>query len=210
MTTNPYFTGGDYQSSGEQNLMETLIIEQIKIAGHTMIYLPRTLMKEDMILGEDTISKFSNSNGIEMYLDNYDAWQGQGDMIAKFGLQIQDNATFTVSKKRFREVFPEMHRPREGDLIYFPRTKALMEITFVEHENPFFQLGKLFVYKITAELYQYSHETFDTGNIDIDRINEMYENDDSVENDAQADNEYLQEEGQGINSFDPDDPFKDW
>jgi hypothetical protein len=109
-----------------------------------------------------------------MYIDSVSGFEGQGDIATKFGIEIRDNVLLTVSRKRFvQEVqtrFPDITRPKEGDLIFFPLARALFEINFVEHENPFYQLGKLYSYRLTCELYNYNQESFTTGNTDVDAI----------------------------------------
>lgn len=169
MSKNPYF---NHQQS-EKSLVEDLTIESIKIHGYDMVYIPRTLVGEDNIFGEDAISKFTDGNVIEMYIDNIDGFQGEGDFLSKFGLEIRDSVDLIVSKKRFNEALrykSDIIRPREGDLIYFPLSKGLFEIKFVEHENPFYQLGSLYTYKLSCELFTYSQETLDTGYSDVDTV----------------------------------------
>ena len=169
MSKNPYF---NHQQS-EKGLLEDLTIESIKIHGYDMVYIPRTLVGEDTIFGEDAISKFTDGNVIEMYIANVDGFQGEGDFLSKFGLEIRDSVDLIVSKKRFNEALrykSDIIRPREGDLIYFPFSKGLFEIKFVEHENPFYQLGSLYTYKLSCELFTYSQEALDTGYSDVDVV----------------------------------------
>ena len=173
MPTNPYFNTANRTS--EQNLVEDLIVEAIQIYGHDVVYLPRTLMNEDVLYGEDPISKFSSHYNIEVYVKNVDGFEGQGDFLSKFGLQIQDQATFVVSKARFERILdPVRERPTEGDLIYFPLTERLYEIVFVEHEPVFYQTGKLHSYEFNVEKFSYSHEDFETGDPDIDQVENDY------------------------------------
>ena len=168
MPTNPYFK--DY--SGEQDVTEDLTIEIIKTMGREMYYVPRNMVEFDKIFGEGTQVSYKDSVPLEMYIDSVSGFQGQGDIASKFGIEIKDNVFLTLSKKRFiQEVqtrFPEITRPREGDLIYFPLSKSMFEINFVEHENPFYQLGKLYSYRLTCELFTYDQETVSTGTTDID------------------------------------------
>ena len=167
MATNSYFS----RQNSERNVMEDLTIESIKIHGVDMVYIPRTLVNEDTLFGEDTLSKFTEGNVIEMYVDSVDGFEGEGDFISKFGLQIKDSVSLIVSKKRFESVMHSTRtRPFEGDLIYFPLSKGLFEIKFVEHENPFYQLGKLYTYKLSCELFTYSQEEIDTGFTTIDSL----------------------------------------
>ena len=163
MATNPYFR--DY--SGEQDIVEDLTIEIIKAMGRDMVYIPRDINTLDQIFGEGAQVSFNNGVSIEMYTDSVRGFPGQGDISSKFGIEIKDNIYLTVSKKRFSQEmqsrFPSITRPREGDLIYWPLAKALFEINFVEHENPFYQLGKLYSYQLTCELFSYNREEFETG-----------------------------------------------
>ena len=174
MATNSFFSR---HTNNEQRIVEDLTIETIKIHGQDMVYMPRKFVNEDTIFGEDTISKFDDARTIEMYIESVDGFEGDGDFLGKFGLEIRDSCTLVVSKKRFLETFAyrsDFDRPQEGDLIYFPLTKKLFEITFVEHENPFYQIGKLYTYKFTCQLFRYSDETLDTGNSVIDDIEDDF------------------------------------
>jgi hypothetical protein len=169
MAKNPYFK--DY--SGESNVVEDLTIETIKAMGRDMIYIPRNLIKEDTLFGEDTVSEFDDGYPIEMYINSIDGFEGEGDLITQYGIQIRDRISLVVSRKRFMEDIGSLEsitRPREGDLIYFPLSNTLFEILFVEHENPFYSLGKLYTYLLTCEVFTYSQEDIDTGITDIDKV----------------------------------------
>ena len=154
--------------------MEDIIIECLKIYGFDTYYLPRQAVNEDLILGEDVLNKYSSAFPLEMYMQNVTGFEGDGDLMSKFGVEIRDTATFIVSRRRWDEVIARSGdavlttRPAEGDIIYFPLTKAFFEIKFVESTDPFFQVGKLYVYKLQCELMQYSSEIFDTGVSEID------------------------------------------
>jgi len=171
MPTNVYFTQG---TKNEQFLVEDLIIESLKIYGQEMMYIPRTLVSKDEILGEDRLSKFTSSFPIEMYFENVDSFAGQGAFIQKFGLMMEQSATLVVARRRWEQLVGRYGqtqiptRPNEGDLLYFPLTKGLFEIKFVQHQDPFYQLGKLYVYKLQVELFQYSSEQIDTGVPSVD------------------------------------------
>ena len=172
MAKNPYFK----HRGSEQNLVNDLTIESIKIHGHDMVYIPRTLVQEDKIFGEDVLSKFEEGNTIEMYIESVDGFEGEGDFISKFGLEIRDTVSLIVSRSRFESVMAhdaDITRPREGDLIFFPFSKGLFEIKFVEHENPFYQQGKLYTYKLSCELFNYSQETIDTGYTEVDNVEDQ-------------------------------------
>ena len=167
MATNLYFN--NVTSHAEQELINELTSEVIKIHGMDVFYLPRTLVKEDLIIGEDVLSRFSTSYEIEMYLKGTEGFGGEGDLVSKFGLDVRDEVIFTVHRDRF-ELATEMAKPLEGDLIFLPINKGLFEIKFVEHEQPFYQSGKNYSFDLTCELFQYSEEQLDTGIEDVDQI----------------------------------------
>ena len=167
MSTNLYFN--NVTSHAEQELINDLTSEVIKMHGMDVFYLPRTLVKEDLILGEDVLSKFSTAYEIEMYLKSTEGFGGEGDLVSKFGLDVRDEVIFTVHKDRFN-LATDMDKPLEGDLIFLPINKGLFEIKFVEHEQPFYQAGKNYSFDITCELYQYSEEQLETGITAIDDI----------------------------------------
>jgi len=173
MPTSPYFP--DYYSgySGEQNLIQDLADEQIKLFGTDIYYLPRTLLNNNTL--DDIIySKFEDQFQIEMYLQNVEGF-GQSEFISKFGLKVTDEIKFIVSQRRWIQEataneYKSINRPLEGDLLFFPLTKDLYEIKFVEVEAVFHQFGKLQFYQITAEIYEMGNESIDTGIADIDLI----------------------------------------
>ena len=167
MSTNLYFN--NVTSHAEQELINELTSEVIKIHGMDVFYIPRTIVKEDLLLGEDVLAKFSTAYEIEMYLKGTEGFGGEGDLVSKFGLDVRDEVIFTVHKDRF-ELATDMAKPLEGDLVFLPISKGLFEIKFVEHEQPFYQAGKNYSFDITCELYQYSQEQLETGITDIDDI----------------------------------------
>jgi hypothetical protein len=171
MATNPYIS--NFNNIGEQNLAENITIEVIQTMGQDCLYIPREFLSIDKLFGEDPGSAFLDSYKLEMYLVSYKAFDGT-DVITQFGLEIKDKVTLLFARKRFiQEVSNKktgITRPREGDLIYFPLSKSLFEINFVEHENPLYPFGKLYSYLITAELFTYSYEKVDVGNTTIDAI----------------------------------------
>jgi hypothetical protein len=179
MPTNFYFQSGNTSgTTAEQRLIEDLIIESLKIYGHDVYYLPRTLVDEDKIFDEDTLSKFTQAYPLEMYLENVDGYEGEGDLFTRFGIEIRDQATFVVARRRWQEmvqttdgVFQLDTRPVEGDLLYFEKTNSLFEIKLVQFQDPFYQAGKLYVFKLQCELFEYSSEVIDTG---ITRLDEIY------------------------------------
>jgi hypothetical protein len=176
MATNFYFQAGtNIGTTNEQRLVEDLIIEAIQIKGHDIYYMPRTSVNPDHILGEDPMNQFTQVYPIEMYMNNVQGWEGDGELMSKFGIQVTDNATFVVSKRRWEDAVASQTddlqlplRPAEGDLLYFPKTKAFFEIKYVNHLDPFFQIGKFYVYSLQCELYRYSSENIDTGVEEVD------------------------------------------
>ena len=177
MATSHYFQSGvPGGRSSEQLLIEDLIIECMKIYGFDTYYLPRKTVYEDGILNEDALNSYDDAYALEMYMQNVTGFEGDGDLLTKFGVEIRDTATFLVARRRWDEVVARTGRaqlttrPAEGDIIYFPLTKAYFEIKFVDATDPFFQLGKLYVYKLQCELMQFSGERFTTGVDDIDDI----------------------------------------
>lgn len=165
MATNVFFSQA---VKTEQNLIEDLVVESLRMYGHNCYYLPRKIVNEDTILGDAADSKFEDAYEVEMYLEGIEGFEGEGDLYSKFGVEVRDTATFILSRRsweRFVSLDANLAtglRPNEGDLIYFPLSKSVFEIKFVEHENPFYQLGKLYVFKMTCDLFEYSGEDFDT------------------------------------------------
>jgi hypothetical protein len=171
MAINPYInTTSEIQ---EQNLIEDVTIEIIQGMGQDCVYVPRKYLNIDKIFGEDPGTSFQKTYTIEMYIQSYKGFEGT-DIINQFGLEIKDKISLVFARKRFKQEVtsddPTIIRPREGDLIYFPLSKSLFEINFVEHENPFYPLGKLYSYFITAELFTYSYEKINTPNAAINTL----------------------------------------
>jgi hypothetical protein len=243
---NRYFNNFNY--GREQDLLEDLIIESIKMYGHEMKYLPRTLVEEDHLFGEAKLSMFEDSVPVEMYIKNVEGFEGEGDLLSKFGVEIRDQMTFTMARKRFDQIRggeslqtevgfqlqnetantdspsrqfltdnADVHgvmlesgtegannyvitsnRPNEGDLIYFPLTDKLFEIKFVEHEEVFYQMGRLQTYDLRCELFQYSSERIDTGDSDVDSVEDQLSNDILF-------NEVTLEDGSGSVSYEDGD-----
>jgi hypothetical protein len=156
--------------------MEDIIIECLKIYGFDTYYMPRHAVNEDVILGEDVLNNYEHAYPLEMYMQNISGFEGDGDLMTKFGVEIRDTATFVVARRRWDEVIASSGnavlttRPAEGDIVYFPLTKAFFEIKRVEATDPFFQVGKLYVYKLECELFRYSSEQFHTGVKEIDEL----------------------------------------
>ena len=179
MATNTYFSQG---TTGEQDLTQSLVNEQIAMFGRNVYYIPRTLVKSDTVFGEDTMSKFEGAYLIEAFIEDNSGFRGDGDMFTKFGVQIADQATFVISRTRFTEAVDDNAtlivegRPNEGDLVYFPMANKIFEIQFVEYEVPFFTLGKQYTWGLRCELFQYSDEDIDTGITEVDAIEVNYAN----------------------------------
>ena len=178
MALNPFFIQG---SSGEQNLVQDLINEQLRMYGIDVTYIPRKFVNKQSIIEEVQSSKFDDNFTIEAYLQNYDGFQGNGDILTKFGITLKDEVQLIISKERFTDfIRPFMDQmdddeveffdtPREGDLIYFPLGKKLFEIKYVEVEKPFFMLRKNYVFELRCELFEYENEVLDTGIDSIDK-----------------------------------------
>ena len=186
MALNPHFLQG---SRGEQRLVQSLINEHLKIYGVEVTFIPRKFVNQSTIIEEVQASKFDDNFLIEAYVENYDGYTGAGDVLTKFGMSLRDEVTLTISKERFEEfIAPFMDadddielssRPREGDLVFFPLGQRLFEIKFVEHEDPFYQLGSNYVYKLKCELFEYEDEVIDTS---IDAIDTQVEDDGYIAN----------------------------
>ena len=187
MALNPFFLNG---SSTEQSLIQDLINEQLKIYGVDIMYIPRKILRSDNVLGEIQSSKFDDNFVLEAYINNYDGYAGAGDLMTKFGVALKDEVTLTISQERFEEFIAPIltsiynpnliyndpnevelvTRPREGDLVYFPLGQRLFEVKFVEHEKPFYQLGKTYVYELQCELFEYEDELIDTTVSEVDEL----------------------------------------
>ena len=173
MARNIYFTD---KVRSEQNLYEDIVIESLKIYGQDVYYIPRDLVGEDKIFGDDVPSRFNSSHKIEMYIENIEGFEGEGDLFTRFGVEIRDEATFVVSRRRWTQQVARMDneissdRPLEGDLIFLPMSNKLFEIMHVEHEQPFYQLSNLNVFKLRAQLFEYNDQDLDTNIAAIDKI----------------------------------------
>ena len=188
MALNPFFLQGTHN---EQYLVQDLINEQLKIFGVEVYYLPRKIFKTDDIIKEVQSSKFDDSFLIEAYLNNYEGYAPGSDLMTKFGLQLKNEISLTISRERYEEfiapflegiatgiregatddgsyTFELVSRPKEGDLVYFPLGERLFEIKRVESEKPFYQLGKNYVYELQCELYEYENELVDTTIEEVD------------------------------------------
>jgi len=179
MALNPFFLQG---SPGEQRLIQELINEQLKIYGVEVTYIPRKFVRTQTIIEEVQSSKFDDNFLLEAYVNTYEGYGGSGDILTKFGMSLRDELTLVISKERFEDfIAPFLEdaddneivvssRPREGDIIYFPLGQRLFEVKFVEHEQPFYQLGKTYVYELKCELFEYEDEVLDTSIQEVDSV----------------------------------------
>ena len=171
MATSVYFSGA---VRSEQDLYEDLVTESIKVFGQDVVYLPRESLGEDALLNEEW-SQFTQAYPVEMYLENIEGFEGDSNLLGKFGLEIRDQANLVVTKRRWDQAVGQnivngQASPNEGDLIYFTMTQRLFEIKYVEPKSPFYQLQDLPSYTLTAELFEYNDQHFDTGMDEIDAI----------------------------------------
>lgn len=209
-----------YGCPWEQDLIEDLtdeVINQTGIPG--MLYLPRRRDNDDGLYQEDALNYFDTIYTMKMYLKSMDGFEGEGDFLSKFGLEIRDSITFTISKNRFKSIVttaePAITRPREGDLIWFPFNKKMFKIAHTEHEIPFYQLGILSAYDIRCDLFEYSMERFQTGNTMIDTMYSQYDFttpealDDIGEVDTIGNNDEIEKEANTFIDFDVNNPFGD-
>lgn len=179
MATSFYFQKNAFS---EQRLLEDLTIESIKINGIDAYYMPRTLFNKDQIFKEDVLSTFKRGYFIEMYPKNIQGFGGEKDILTKFGVEIREQITFVMSRRRYEDEVGDyedrVNRPLEGDLIYFPINDGLYEIKFVDHDLPFYELSNRYVYELKCEKFEYSSERLDTGIEAIDSIEDRFTLDD--------------------------------
>ena len=183
MATNVYFNPFPKNITSEQLLVEDLVIEAMQIYGMEVFYLPRTSRDQvDFLYGEDTLKQYTSAYTIEMYLEDVTGMEGEGDFISKFGLEIKDEVTLLISRKRFAATVPQK-RPQEGDLVYVPLVQNFFEVTFVEHENNqamYYTLGRgrganVYVYALKLKQFVFSNEIVETGILEVDeQIRDAY------------------------------------
>jgi len=181
MARTTFFTHG---TRNEQFLLQNLVEEHLKMFGMDILYCPREIMLTDGVFNEEVIGEFNDSYLIEAYMENFDGFQGGGDLLTKFGVAQTDEITMIISQQRFSDLISQFllinkdyqapERPQEGDLIFLPLTSNYFEIKFVEHEEPFYQLGKGYVYKLKAELFEYSDEQGDVFDNDEELVDYGY------------------------------------
>lgn len=172
MATNPYFKQG---VRSEQNVYEDIIIEALQMYGQDVYYLPREIINKDSVFLDDVPSRFGSAYKVEMYIENTEAFDGEGDLFTKFGIELRDQANFVVSRKRWKQLVGSRlaennFRPREGDLIYLTLSDSIFEIRKVETETPFYQISNLPTFRMTCELFEYNDEDFDTDIAEIDEV----------------------------------------
>jgi hypothetical protein len=175
VATNFFFN--NFQNSGEQLLIEDLIIESIRIYGLDMYFVPRNPNSIDKIYGEDPTRSYTTAIPVEMYIKNIEGFAGEGDFLSKFNIQIRDQVTFSIARRVFEQevgTYEGSIRPNEGDLIYLPLNRKLFEIKFVEHEAIFYQLGSLQLYDLKCELFEYNNEFIQTGIDNVDALMKNY------------------------------------
>lgn len=222
MATNTFFR--NYSHFNEQQLIDDLVIESIRMYGVDVEFLPRTAGSFDNILNEDDTPLYNSVFKFEAYVKNVEGFEGEGDFLSKFGLQIRDQVTFTVAVRTFERYVtkdePEQKRPLEGDLIYFPLNGKIFKIMHVEHESVFYQMGSLQTYDMKCELMEYSNERIETGYRHIDDVFkdiitttggtanvstlEALANTDPI-----ADNFFFEKDADGIIDFSEIDPFSE-
>ena len=215
MTTNPYFN--NYNSAGEQNLLSGLIEDSIKQNGIDVKYIFRQVKDFDDLYGEDTISEYDDFVDIEVYVESFEGFTGDNTFHSKFNLEVRDELTIVVSKKRFEEEFDSevRKRPMEGDIIFFPFGSRPFIIKYVDHRQFFYQLGNLYTYKLTCELWEYSGEKLNTGIEEFDIIQgdasmavEITGNTNfDVQYDSTADNTEIDTEANGLIDWEETNPF---
>jgi len=174
MATNPWVSRG---ARNEQGLYEDLVIESLKFYGEDVYYLPREIVNKDKVFLDDVPSRFSDAYKIEMYIENQEGFDGEGDLFSKFGVELRDQASFVVARRRWKKLIGDKldaynFRPREGDIIYLPMSESMFEIFKVETETPFYQLSNLPTFRLQCELFEYNDEDFDTEIEGIDAVEE--------------------------------------
>jgi hypothetical protein len=222
MATNTFFN--NYSQVGEQTLIDDLVIESIRQYGVDIIYISRAIKGRDKIFNEDDFPEYNEVFGFETYVKNMEGFEGEGDFLSKFGLQIRDNLTLTVANRTFeryvtREVV-DIVRPKEGDLVYFPLNEKMFEVKYVEHESVFYQMGQTQVYDMQCDLIEYANQRFNTGYPAIDNYFAEYNTDIIVDannatlsalslTDDNASNLDFETEGDLIVDFSEVDPFSE-
>lgn len=236
MATNVFFN--NFQNSQEQNLLENLIIEAIRIYGEDMFYIPRKLNNYDNLYTEDDQSSYEQAFMVELYIKSIDGFGGDGSFMSKFGLEIRDQIVFSIAQRVFNDevgYYTTAPRPKEGDLIYFPLNKKCFQIRYVNKQEFFYQLGALQTWELTCELFEYANEKINTGIPEIDALATNYSTDIlswtitdeqgdqiltesgeylvmegyNIENIVQGDNDILEADADQFIDFSDIDPFSE-
>jgi len=206
MATNHFFQHGlGIGDKSEQNLYQELVNEIIQIAGADFTYIPRELVSLDELYREDTLARFSRNFNIEMYIENYEQFLGNGAEISKFGFQLGDELRLIVSRERFMTVV-EKALPVEGDLIFYPTSRSLFEIKYVDDKAPLFPLGSRQYFVITCRVFTYSNEEMNTGT-EADEVQTQFSNDGTTINDPFAKNTEIETKADEILDFTEANPF---
>lgn len=210
MPTNKYFSNAATNTASEKALLDALTVESIQISGTDFLYMPRKMVNEDQLFGEDPTSEFKKAFEIEMYLETPTDYTGEGEFMSKFGFENRKEITVSVAYTRFFETVG-FNRPFEGDWVWHPVTSMLFEISYVEDETILYQLGGQYVFKMTLRVAEYSHEKIDTGYSDVDNVMKEFFNDGTDSNglkkDREAKNEAIQTEGEAYTDFSETSPF---
>lgn len=211
---NSYISNYDNVQISEQGLNDQLVIEIIQNWGQTFHYIPRTMIEEDKIWGEDKDALFEKATEIEMLVETIDGFGGDGDLMSMYGMEINDEAVISVSKTRWKEEFPDYDFPKEGDLLYYPMTKGLFQINYVAHREPFFQLGKNYTFKLKVARFEYGFENMDTGITEVDNLNDIFNYDNlndfvNVEPIYNNDKDVIKEKAEELKYWDKSGDFLD-
>ena len=203
---NKFFQGGKgIGSKEEQNLLQSLVNEVIQIGGCDFIYLPRSIVKLDQLFREDYLSEFTKKYTIEMFIDNFQAFEGEGELIGQFGFSYNTKLRLIVSQERFEMVTNDSY-PKEGDLVYYQTSAALFEIKHVNDDTPLYPLGTRQTFTLTCEAFKYSNEVINTGT-EADSVVNDYSNDGLIIKDPFANNTAIKDTGYGVIDFSESNPF---
>lgn len=218
MATNFYFN--NYNATNEQELAEQLVAEALSMYGMDLFYVRRDVINSDQVIVDDRYSIFTKAFPIDMYLRSVDGFGGDGQFLSKFDIEIRDQIVMSVANRTFKNEVtdsdPNLVRPREGDLLYFPLNDRLFEIKYVDKKVLFYQFGALQAFDLTCEVYEYNNEMFNTGFDQIDNIGKLYMRDNantypiSIDQaDPLARNDAIQTEANTIIDFTEKDPFSE-
>lgn len=215
MASNQFFNY--YNQHNEQSLLEDLVVESIRQFAHDLVYLPRDINIKDKIMTEPIIQTISHALDVEMYIKNWDHYQGEGQLLSKFGLEIRDQMTFILTHRAFNQFVKPITnkaRPWEGDLIYIPMFKNVYQIKYVDNSANFYMLGKNYSWEIVCELLEYNNEQFQTGRQEIDQMYPAFEHADDPDYDLNnydktSQNSIIQDESDDIIDWTEKNPFGD-